>query len=92
MRKTNAVRRNCLRAETTPKQRFIDMACNSKSHAIKLWRVISVKFNIGLCVYFQILYPNNIIQYNRLIQYIQYNGFLRMETQHEVPDELFVKG
>lgn len=47
MRKTNAVRRNCLRVETTPKQRFIDMACNCKSHAIKLWRVISVKFNIG---------------------------------------------
>ena len=62
MRKTNAVRRNCLRAETTPKQRFIDMACNSKSHAIKLWRVISVKFNIGFCASLTLmcLLPNTI--------------------------------
>ena len=30
-----------------PKQRFADMACDSKSHAIILWRVINVKLNIG---------------------------------------------
>ena len=33
----------------TPKQRFITMACNSKSYAI-LWRVISEKLNLFLCV------------------------------------------
>ena len=30
-----------------PKQRFIVMACDSKSHAIVLWCVISVKLDIG---------------------------------------------
>ena len=30
-----------------PKQQFIAMACNSKSHAIMLWHEISVKLNIG---------------------------------------------
>ena len=30
-----------------PKQRFADMAWDSKSHAIILWHVVSVKLNIG---------------------------------------------
>ena len=30
-----------------PKQSFIVMACDSKSHAIVLWCVISVKLDIG---------------------------------------------
>ena len=30
------------------KQRFIAIACDSKSHAVILWRVISVKLNIGM--------------------------------------------
>ena len=29
------------------KKRFIPMMCDSKSHAKKLWYVISVKLNIG---------------------------------------------
>ena len=31
----------------TPKQRFVDKACDSKSHPTKLWRVIGAKLNIG---------------------------------------------
>ena len=32
----------------SPKQSFIAMACNSKLHVIILWRVISMKLNIGM--------------------------------------------
>ena len=30
-----------------PKQRFVDKACDSKSHPTILWPVISAKLNIG---------------------------------------------
>ena len=30
-----------------PKRHLIDMACDSKWHAIKLWQVIGVELNIG---------------------------------------------
>ena len=30
-----------------PKRHLIDMACDSKWHAIKLWQVVGVELNIG---------------------------------------------
>ena len=40
-------RKYCTCVGPMPKQHFIAMACDSNLHAMKLWRVVSVKFNIA---------------------------------------------
>ena len=40
-------RKHCTCGCRSAKQSLIAMACDSKLHAITLWRVISVKLNIG---------------------------------------------
>ena len=61
------------------------MAYDSKSHSIILWRMISVKLNIGFCASLTLmcLLPNTISKY------ILYNT---MVSQDEVAGELFAKG
>ena len=52
----------CMYVCRMPKQSFIAVACNSALYAIILWRAISVKSNIGFCVFLTLLYllPNTI--------------------------------
>ena len=72
----------------------------ARQNVLLLWRatlnytpyydlqLISVKLNIGFCVSLKLicLIPNIISKY-----YIQYDGFPRKETQHEVAHELLAK-
>ena len=41
------IKKHCMCGHCIPKQHFSAIVCNSKSHAIILWHLISIKLNIG---------------------------------------------